>query len=61
MRTSYEDDMMVVQLVSGLYNPEHKAKILSELATYTMVGDKLELLVTLEQSEYPLNSFRGKR
>ena len=60
-RTVYEDDMVAVQLVSGLYSSDHKSKILSESETSKTLTAKLERLVTLEQSENSLSSFSGSR
>ena len=58
--TSYEDDMVKMQLVSGLYNQDHKARILAESGTYVTLQAKIDRLVTLEEAEWSLESFRKK-
>ncbi len=56
MQVSYQDDMVATQLVAGLYNAEHQAKILSESGTLVTLKEKLERLTILEKSEISLSS-----
>ncbi len=48
MHVSFQDDMVSTQLVAGLYNSEHKAKVLSESASLVSLDNKLERLLVLE-------------
>ena len=49
MQISYQDDMVATQLIAGLYNSEHQAKVLSESGTLTTLDDKLKRLSILEE------------
>ena len=49
MAISYQDDMVATQLIAGLYNSDHKSKVLSESASLTTLEEKFERLVVLEQ------------
>ena len=59
MQISYQDDMVATQLVAGLYNSEHQAKVLSESATLVTLEDKLKRLAVLETSDTSLSSLAG--
>ena len=56
MQISYLEDMVATQLVAGLYNTEHQAKVLSESATLLTLDDKLKRLSVLETSDASLSS-----
>ena len=56
MQISYQDDMVATQLIAGLYNSDHQAKVLSESATLVTLDAKLERLLTLEKSDTSLSS-----
>ena len=49
MQISYQDDMVATQLIAGLYNSEHQAKVLSESATLLTLEDKLKRLFVLDK------------
>ena len=59
LQVSYQDDMVATQLIAGLYNSEHQAKILSESAVLTSLDDKLKRLLVLEKSDTSLSSLGG--
>ena len=50
-QVNYSDDMVAGQLISGLANPEHQNKVLSEAATLTTLELKFNRLVCLETTE----------
>ena len=53
---SYQDDLVSTQLVAGLYNSEHQAKILSESSNLNRLDDKLQRLLVLERSDASVSS-----
>ena len=59
MQISYQDDMVATQLIAGLYNSEHQAKVLSESATLLTLEDKLKRLLVLEKSDTSLSTLAG--
>ena len=59
MAISYQDDMVATQLIAGLYNSDHKSKVLSESASLTTLEEKFERLVVLEQSDTSMSSLEG--
>ena len=58
---SFEEEMVKVQMVCGLYNPDHKTKLLSESALYTTVEQKLTRLTTLEEADEAMGSLMRKK
>ena len=60
-KVSYEDDIIATQLVSGLYNKEQQARVLSESLTLLTLNDKLNRLVTLERSETSRTSLGNQK
>lgn len=59
IRVSYQDDMVATQLVAGLYNSDHQAKILAESAALITLDEKLNRLLIFEKSEASLSSLAG--
>ena len=59
MQISYQDDMVATQLIAGLYNSEHQAKVLSESATLLTLEDKLKRLLVLDKSDTSLSTLAG--
>ena len=51
--------MVATQLIAGLYNSEHQAKVLSESGTLTTLDDKLKRLSILEKSDSSLSTLAG--
>ena len=60
VRVSYEDDQVSTQLVAGLYNTDHQARILSETTSLKTLDQKLQRLVSLEKSETAMSSLNGQ-
>lgn len=54
------DDQVATQLVAGLYNSDHQARVLSESASLPTLDDKLQRLLTLEKSEIASSSLSGQ-
>ena len=50
---------MATQLIAGLYNSEHQAKVLSESANLPSMIDKLQRLLVLEKSDASLSSLNA--
>ncbi len=59
MAVSYQDDMVATQLIAGLYNSDHKSKVLSESANLTTLEAKFERLIVLEQSGTSMSTLEG--
>ena len=59
VQVSYQDDLVATQLVAGLYNSEHQAKILAESADLPTLEDKLKRLMVLEKSDASLSSLNA--
>ena len=60
IQVSYEDDQVATQLIAGLYNSDHQARILSESASLKTLNDKLQRLLTLEKSDTAMSSLNGQ-
>ena len=56
---SYQDDMVSTQLIAGLYNSDHKSKVLSESASLTTLDQKLQRLLVLKQSDTSMSTLEG--
>ena len=56
VQVSYQEDLVATQLIAGLYNAEHQAKILSEGSTLPSLNDKLQRLLVLERSDSSISS-----
>ena len=56
IQVSYQDDLVATQLIAGLYNSDHQAKVLSESANLPTLDDKLQRLLVLEKSDTSLSS-----
>ena len=48
---SYSTNMVAGQLISGLHNTDHQAKVLAEAATLTTLSQKFDRLVSLETTD----------
>ena len=53
---SYQDDMVATQLVAGLYNTEHQAKVLFESSDLQDLDKKFKRLLVLEKSDASLST-----
>ena len=60
VQVSYQDDLVATQLIAGLYNAEHQAKILSEGSALPSLNDKLQRLIVLERSDASLSSLNAE-
>ena len=58
-KISFADEMVAQQLTTGLKNPNHQSKILSEAGTLTTLKAKIERLQCLESTEESTNQMRG--
>ena len=59
IKVSYEDDQVATQLVAGLYNSDHQARILSESSSLKTLDTKVQRLLALEQSETAMSSLNN--
>ena len=48
---SYSTDMVSAQLIAGLHNADHQARVLAEAATLTTLQSKFDKLVSLETTD----------
>ena len=48
---SYRDDMVESQMVAGLYNPEHRTRIMQEADKLKSFDDKFKALATMHSTE----------
>jgi hypothetical protein len=55
---SYAADMISQQLVSGLSNPEHQAKVISEAKTLTTLEKKVEKVMSFEAADDAADKIR---
>ena len=58
-KISFADEMVAQQLTTGLKNPNHQSKILSEAGTLMTLTAKIERLQCLESTEESTNQMRG--
>ena len=56
---NYSDDMVTQQLISGLKNPQHQSRILSEAAALPTLQQKIERLHCLESTELSTGMMRS--
>ena len=49
---SYSTNMVAGQLIAGLYNTDHQAKVLAEAATLTTLQNKFDRLISLETTDF---------
>ncbi len=47
----YQDNMVEMQMLTGLYNPDHRIKILTEADKLPAFEDKYNALITMQTSE----------
>ena len=52
LRVSYRDDMVESQMIAGLYNPEHRSKIMMEADKLTSFDDKYKALATMHATDF---------
>jgi len=55
---SYASDMVSQQLVSGLANPEHQAKVIAQAKTLTTLEKKVEQVMSLEAADDAADKIR---
>ena len=55
---SYAEDMVSQRLVSGLANPEHQQKIISEADTITTLEQKIKKVISLEATDDAADKIR---
>lgn len=55
---SYASDMVSQQLVSGLSNPEHQAKVMAEAKSLTSLQEKVEKVMSLEAADDAADKIR---
>ena len=55
---SYASDMVSQQLVSGLSNPEHQAKVIAEAKTLTSLEKKVEKVMSFEAADEAADKIR---
>ena len=55
---SYAADMVSQQLVSGLANPEHQAKVIAQAKTLTTLEKKVETVMSLEAADEAADKIR---
>ena len=53
--TSYVNDMVACQLIAGMRNAEHQAKLLAEATTPRSLQEKFDRLVSMETTELSTN------
>ena len=58
-QVSYQDDQVATQMVAGLYNTDHQAKVLSESVELTTLDSKVKRLALLEKSDASLSTLSG--
>jgi hypothetical protein len=56
--SSYSEDMIRSQLITGLRNSSHQVKVLSEIATLATLDALVERLLTLESTENTAHHFQ---
>lgn len=57
-RTSYSEDMIMSQVITGLYNSSHQNRVLSEMSTIRTLPQMTERLLTLESTAQATNHFK---
>ena len=57
-RTSFSEDMVMSQIITGLFNPTHQSKVLSDMARITTLQALTERLLTLESTSQATIHFR---
>jgi len=57
-RTSYSEDMLMSQVITGLFNSLHQSKILSDMAKITSLQELTERLLTLESTSQATTHFK---
>ncbi len=50
-KVSYLNNMVEIQMIAGIYNPDHKVRILTEADKLPTFADKYNALVTMQTSE----------
>jgi hypothetical protein len=58
-KISYADEMVSQRLVTGLANPEHQSKVLSEIQELPDLQAKIDRIVTLETTDDATNQIRS--
>jgi hypothetical protein len=58
-KVPFAEEMVSQQLVAGLRNQDHQAKILGEAATLTTLSQKVDRLVSLETAEDATSTMHG--
>ena len=56
--TSYSEDMIQSQVITGLYNSSHQSKVLSEMAKIKTLSEMTERLITLESTSQASTHFK---
>ncbi len=59
IEVSFQDEMVSTQLVAGLYNSDHKVRVLSESGDLPTLSAKFNRLSVLEKSDASLSSLSG--
>ncbi len=50
-KVTYQDNMVELQMIAGIYNPDHKVRILTDADKLPTFADKYNALVTMQMSE----------
>ena len=61
LRVSYRDDMVESQMIAGLYNPEHRSKIMMEADKLTSFDDKYKALATMHATDFSTGELDSTR
>lgn len=57
-KTSYSEDMLMSQIITGLMNPAHQSKILSDMVHINTLQSLTERLLTLESTTQATSHFK---
>ena len=57
-KTSYSEDMLMSQIITGLINPAHQSKVLSDMIHITTLQVLTERLLTLESTTQATSHFK---